>query len=696
MFGKVLNVAATSLVFSSAFANGESSAERAEELLLQMNTTEKLDMLHGHKGTYVGNIVGNERLGIPSINMHDGPQGFRVTTTTAPEGSTTAWPSALTAASSWDTDLIYRFHAGMATEFKTKGANVQLAPGIGIARVANAGRNFEYLCGEDPMLGAGLVGSAVKGIQDQGIIANAKHWVNNEIEEKRKTVSSNVNQKTRFEMYYPPFEAAVKSGVLSVMCSYNRINDEYACQNKETLAGDLKGTLDFKGWVMSDWLATHSTVNAMQNGLDQELPYGIHYRQSAIEEALESGDITIANIDDSIRRILTSMFEIGLFDHEPEGDPHAIATSNEHNSLTREIAAKASVLVKHTNDVLPIAMDSLKGKCIAVFGDETTVSGTGSGRVQPPYVITPQEGIRNALKSAGYSEDDVQVKYVSGLDGDIDEAVSLASSCDLSVVVVATTSGEGNDRDTLSLGSASDDLVKAVADVSDHTIVSVVTPAAVLLPWKDVEKVDAIVISGLPGQEAGNALADVLFGAVNPSGKLPVTIPNMDNEVNFTPEQYPGVGFPPEADYTERSLFGYRWYDYHDVTPAYCFGHGLSYTTFKYGDLKLTSADGEVGQEVELDVANSGTVAGSEVVQLYLSTPASTGSNGESLRQLRSFVKVNDLSPTSTETIKFTLSPRDLSAWDEQSQDWRVVKGTYTVYIGSSSCDFRQSATFVV
>lgn len=246
MFGKVLNavVAVSSLAaYCTAATSGEpTAAERAEALLIQMNTTEKLNMLHGHKGTYVGNIVGNDRLGIPSINMHDGPQGFRVTSTTAPEGSTTAWPSALTAAASWDTDIIYKFHSAMASEFKQKGANVQLAPGIGIARVPNAGRNFEYLCGEDPILGATLVGPAVKGIQDQGIIANAKHWVNNEIEDKRKTVSSNVDQKTRYEMYYPPFEAAVNSGVLSVMCAYNRINDEYACQNKETLNKDLKGT----------------------------------------------------------------------------------------------------------------------------------------------------------------------------------------------------------------------------------------------------------------------------------------------------------------------------------------------------------------------------------------------------------------------------------------------------------------------
>jgi beta-glucosidase len=300
-----------------------------------------------------------------------------------------------------------------------------------------------------------------------------------------------------------------------------------------------KGTLEFKGWVMSDWTATHSTVKAMQNGLDQELPFGLYYRESAMEDALASGDLSIDNIDESIRRILTSMYEIGLFDRDPEGDPNAVVTSSDHNVLARDIAATATVLAKHTHGVLPVAMEPLRGKCIAVFGDETTVSGTGSGRVQPSYVVTPQEGIRNALTAAGYAEE-VEVKYLSGLDGDLDEAVALAADCALSVVVVATTSGEASDRETLSLGAPSDQLVEAIAAASVHTVVSVVTPAAVLLPWRDLEKVDSILISWLPGQEAGNALADVLFGGVNPSARLPITLPNKDNEVQFSPEQYPG------------------------------------------------------------------------------------------------------------------------------------------------------------
>ena len=299
------------------------------------------------------------------------------------------------------------------------------------------------------------------------------------------------------------------------------------------------GSLGFKGWVMSDWTATHSTVKSMQNGLDQELPFGLYYREQAIEDALEAGDLSMDMIDDSIRRMLTAMYEIGLFDRDPEGDPHAVVTSHEHNSLAREIASEATVLVKNENQALPIDMKKLAGNCIAVFGDEDTISGSGSGHVQPAYVVTPQDGIRNAITAAGY-DSDVEVKYVSGLMDDLDEATALAGNCALSIVVVATTCGEGNDRDSLSLGSSNDELVESIVKASEQTIVSVVTPGAVLLPWKDMEKLGAILVSWLPGQESGNALADVIFGKVNPSARLPVTIPNKDNEVEFTPEQYPG------------------------------------------------------------------------------------------------------------------------------------------------------------
>lgn len=428
-----------------------------------------------------------------------------------------------------------------------QGANVQLGPGLGLARVPTAGRNFEYISGEDPHLGAVLGAEVVRGIQEQGVIANAKHWVNNEIEDQRQTVSSEVDERTRFELYYPPFEACVEAGVLSVMCAYNRINGVHACQNNDTL-GHLKKTMKFDGWVMSDWGATHASSASLLAGMDQEMPWGVYFSESSLTKALDDKEISMSDIDDSVTRILTAMYAIGIFDEPNTGDPSAVVTSAEHNALAREIAAKSTVLLKNDN-ILPMALVNIT--TIAVIGDNVTISGGGSGHVNPSYTVSQYQGLLNAVAEAGAL---TEVTYLDGKD--VDAAVALASKCQYTVVVVATTSSEGGDRPTLSLGDAQNTLVSRVAMSGSNVVVSVVSPGAVLLPWAD--EVKAILMSWLPGQEAGNGLADVLTGKVNPYGRLPVTIPNMDNEVQFTEEQYPGVGTPPSAVYSEHMLVGYR------------------------------------------------------------------------------------------------------------------------------------------
>jgi len=647
-------------------------------MLLLMNISEKITMLHGHLGVYVGNIIGNDRLGIPSLNMQDGPQGFRTTDRTGPDGSSTAWPSALTAATSWDIDVMYRWASAMAQEFKQKGANVQLAPGIGLARVPTAGRNFEYLSGEDPYLGAILVGPVIKGIQDQGVIANAKHWVNNEIEDKRNLVSANVGERTRWEFYYPPFAAALRAGVLSVMCSYNRVNDVHACENTETL-GDLKDSMAFGGWVMSDWLATHSTADSLNAGLDQEMPFGAHFSEYMLQKALSAGEIQEEQIDQSVRRILTAMYSIGLFDREPSGDPNAIVTSPEHCHLAREIAGKATVLLKNSG-LLPLDPSKWSKKVIAVIGDENTVYGGGSGHVSAAYTVSPAQGITNALQDLGFS--DIEVKYLDG--SDIAAAAALAASADVAVVTVATTSSEGKDRDNLSLGGNQDELVVAVLAANPFTVVSVNTPGASLLPWSD--EVPAVLVSMLGGQESGNALADVIFGRLNPSARLPVTLPNKENEVGFSQAQYPGVGFPPEASYTEELHVGYRYYEAQGVIPLFCFGHGLSYTAFAYSDLQVE------GLEISVRVKNVGAVAGAEVVQLYVSFPAHAQ---QPPKQLRAFSKVT-LLPGAEQDVVLSLSAQDLSVWSLQSHAFELVRGKFAAHVGASSCDVRLTAPFTV
>ena len=534
-----------------------SATGRAELMLKSMTLGEKLSMMRGSLGDYVGNIEGNSRLGIPPIAMQDGPQGFRITKKTGEEGSSTAWPSSLNIAASFDSRLANQWAIAMAVEFVMKGSNMQLAPGLGIVRVPTAGRNFEYICGEDPVLGSLLAYEVVKGIQSQGIIANAKHFINNEIETNRMVISADVNERIRFQLYYPPFQAAIDAGVLSVMCSYNRVNGNHACQNNKTL-GDLRDVMGFTGWVLSDWFATHSTVTSVAAGLDQELPVGLFLSEAALSLALDLGELHIVDIDRSVLRILSAMYTIGLFDKADEvpGDPLADVTSDEHSALAREIAGKSIVLLKNSKALLPIDKKQLKR--VAVFGDETTVSGEGSGHVTPRHghSVTATEGISSAL--IGHN---VSVEYFKPSHSDkekaLEEAADFARSCDIAVVVVATTSCEGYDRPSLELGGGQDDLVSAVLSGNSRTVVAVHTPGAVLMPW--ASDVSAILVGWMPGEQAGNALADVLFGTINPSARLPVTMPNKDNEVEFTKDQFPGVGSPPVANYSEGLLVGYRF-----------------------------------------------------------------------------------------------------------------------------------------
>ena len=637
------------------------------------------------------------------MHIQDGPQGLRTKWKTGGPGTTTCWPSSLTAAATWDPALLQEWATEMSSEFKAKGVNLQLGPGIGIARVPTAGRNWEYLSGEDPFLGAALVQGVIKGIQDNGVIANAKHYINNEIEEHRMTMSAHVDERTRFEIYYPPFQAAVDAGILSVMCSYNRINDVYGCQNNETLS-HLRDVMGFQGWIMSDWTATKSTVDSLKAGLDQEMPYGLFFSEQALNKRLSEGSITEDDINRSSLRILTAMYSVGLVDNPIVGDPNANVTSDAHNALARKIASEAVVLLKNKDSYLPLNSATFKANdCIAVFGDQSKVSGSGSGSVSPAYVITPTEGLQSALASVQISG--VQVLYNDGTD--LESVAALAQQCSVALVSVSTDAREGEDRENLSLGEAQDTLITTVAAHNARTIVSANVPGAVLLPWSDNENIAAILIAWYPGQEFGNALADVLFGKVNPHARLPMTFPNKDNEVGFSQRQYPGIGFPPTAYYTEELLIGYRWYDANNVQPLFPFGFGLSYTTFDYqfnslrqDKVALSSkliknkptSQYQVVNQLTLTVANTGDRDGSEVVQLYIAYPKQAR---EPPKQLRNFVKLN-VPQKESRQFTFSVTERDISIWNTDNHAWEIVPGEYSILIGSSSRDIYITKSFTV
>ena len=756
---------ATCLLLPSGLARpwmvtSDPPATRADNLVKAMNLTEKLNLFHGSCGGYVGNVCGNARLGIPQIKMNDGPQGFR---DNKHPGSSTAWPCSLAIAATFDPTAAMAWGKGMGDEFYRKGSNVQLGPGMCVARVPRNGRNFEYISGEDPHLGSALVGQAIEGIQSQGVIANAKHWVENNQETDRTSVNELVDERTRFEIYYPPFEAAIKANVGSFMCSYNKINGFWSCENPTTLA-DLKERLGFKGWVMSDWGATHSM--SLMQGLDQEMPGAGHMSNKGISAALEKGDVTQARIDDGAKRVLTPLFAVGAFDKANNNTQENNVTTVASVALARKLAAQSIVLLKNEK-VLPLRTG--KPLTIALIGKTAlhpVVHGGGSGSVVPAYVPTPFDVIRAKLHLPGrpppapancsgrkwdvgvdYRNTDGQTQapatsvdeccdlcakrtspslcstftYVSAdkmcwmktsdhnhvKDGgatsgvcretplpppcdaagttcayyddgtDVSRASQLAATVDVAIIFVSTSSSEGGDRSSLSFDDNADELVISIASAAKKSVVVGVAPGAVLTPWR--ASIDALTLGFMPGQEYANGLLDVLFGEYNPSAKLPLSLPNYENEVNFSHSMWPGDknASGRVSVYSEKLQVGYRWYHAHGVAPAFAFGFGLSYTTFGLSSLKVS------GTGVTCDVQNKGQLAGGAVVQLYLTFPTSAG---EPPRQLKRFERV-ELSPSGTHSVAFTLEDRDFSTWDPTTHAWRKVTGKFGVSVGQSSDD---------
>jgi len=471
--------------------------------------------------------------------------------------------------------------------------------------------------------------------------------------------------------------------------SYNRINGTYACENPITL-GDLKNPrgLNFSGWVLTDWEGAHSTVAAALSGMDQEMPNSIFFG-SALESAVESGEVSEARLNDMAMRVLVPMFRAGLFDGAGQGGfEDANVTSDAHNSLARELAAAGTVLLKNSGGVLPLMASTVKS--ILVLGDACDKApiccGTGSGAVLPPYVITPLQGIKARALEVGISN----VTYLRSPSSEagINATAASAKLFDAVVMCFGSPSGEGNDRPSLSLAPLDDALAAAVTLVQPVSVVTLQNPGAVLIPWAD--SAAAILATWFSGQEMGSALSDILFGDVNPSGRLPVTFPmNASDTPMRSPTQYPGVG--GVVEYTERLNIGYKWWDSSGVTPRFPFGHGLSYTTFQYSPIELGAEQLSGVVVISFNVTNSGSVKGKEVAQLYLTFPQAAS---EPPLNLRDFFCTPSLAPGETVQVSMSLSQRDYSIWSVQNYSWEVVSGEYTVSVGASSRDLRSVAKF--
>jgi beta-glucosidase len=658
---------------------------RARQIVSQMTLEEKIMELHGigdkvHR-RYVPPI---SRLGIPALVVANGPCGV------GPGDEhdqlpATALPAPILLAATWDVSLAKKYGVIIGKEALDLHDTLLEGPDINIARAPQNGRTFEAF-GEDPFLAGRLSVNEIEGIQSQGEIANVKHYAANNQETDRFTINEIVSERALREIYLPAFEASIKEGhSASIMSAYPRVNGHFCSENDELLNEILKKEWNFQGFVTSDFGAVHSTVPSAMTGLDLEMPSG-KYFGIALEAAVESNQVPMSVIDDKLIRRFRTMIQYGFFDH-PQAFKPIPAKADGDKSL--RIAEEGMVLLKNDGDVLPL--DVTKLKSIAVIGpyaSKAMTGGGGSSHVIPLYTVDPVSGIQ---RRAG---EKINVQFSDGTN--IMEAVSLAKSADVAIVMVGDRESEGRDH-PLTLTNNQDELIEAVAAANPHTIVVLKTGSTILMPWLD--KVPAILEAWYPGEEDGNAVAAVLFGDVNPSGKLPLTFPKQLSDLPAnTPAQYPGTN--RVVNYSEGIFVGYRHYDAQNIQPLFPFGFGLSYTTFGYKNISV--APGKISLKesstpavtIDFDLTNTGKKSGEEIAELYLGLP-STADIPQPPKQLKGFSKIS-LKPGRTRHMRLQLDARALSYWNTANHDWEILPGTYRVMAGSSSRDLPLQSSFTV
>ena len=680
---------------------GQSPEQRANQLIAAMTLDQKINQVHQSNPPWMfyygtaGHIDGTPELCIPTLVLSDAGSGVA-----GLQQGTTTFPSGVGQAATWNPVLERQFGVAMGQEAYDKGINVMLGPGMNIARIATNGRNFEYF-GEDPFLAGTMVASAIRGIQSNPVLAQAKHYAANNQENNRMGVNAQVDERTLREIYLPAFESAIKRGQAgSVMCSYNKLNGPYACENKELLDGYLRRDWGFDGFVTSDWGATHSTVASALAGLDMEMhATPAQYYGDALKAAVEGGKVPMSRLDGMLRHIFVPMFRYGLFDNPPKGEPGAYTSqpsTPEHRSLARRIAEEATVLLKNDGKVLPLGNPS--GRTIGVLGwaaNPAGASGTSGGGGSSkgsgvPAPVSPLEGIQQQAAAHGD-----KILYADGSSQADADAVAQAS--DVVIAFASDSETEGGDRADLGFRPGlcpfpvcvnvpldQDAMIKAAAAANPNTVVVIAAGAPVAMPWlKDVR---AVVDQWYAGTENGNAIAAVLYGEANPSGKLPQTFPkSLADMPTKTPQQYPGKD--GTAVYSEGLKVGYRWFDSEGIEPLFPFGYGLSYTSFGYSKLKITAKRDRA--TVSFDLANTGARRGAEVAQVYVGFPKWTG---EPPRQLKGFDKVA-LDGGAQQRVTITLDKRAFSYWDQRKNAWRVGRGCYTIEAGGSSRSLPLRAT---
>jgi len=677
---------------------------RADLAIGQMTLDEKILLVHGAGGFErpaprsnggAGVVFGIPRLGLPDLQLADSAVGVRAA---AERGRyATLLPSAIGEAATWDPKIACAYGELIGRELRDQQYNVSLGGGMDITREPRNGRNFEYL-GEDPILAGKMGAQFVKGLQSQNVIGDVKHYAFNDQETGRTVGNVKLGNRAMRETDLLAFEIAATEGQPGmVMCSYNKLNGDWACENSYLLNDVLKKAWGFKGLVMSDWGATHTTTKAALAGLDNEEP-GDRYFGDALKKAVESGEVPMARLDDMVHRILRTEFASGIVDDPPLGrvvDPFGGAET------AQTVAEQGSVLLKNSGGLLPLNASRLRSMVlVGSHADTSVLSGGGSAQVDPPGGGQSHFGGREVwfpsspLKAIRAKNPKAKVEYNDG--SDPAAAAALAKNAEVAIVFVNQPTSEGRDVPTLSLPDNQDRLVSAVAAANPHTIVVLETGGPVAMPW--IGRTAAAIEIWYPGIRGAEALANILFGDVNPSGKLPVTFAKSDADLphpkipgfDLLPTRAAQRGSRPERmpdfdiDYTEDLKVGYKWFDAEDKQPLFAFGDGLSYTTYAYSGLK---AGADI---VTFTVRNTGNRAGAEIAQVYVGLPAEAK---EPPKRLVAWQRI-PLNPGESKTVTLQLEPKLLSIFNETTNDWELLPGEYRIFVGGSSRQTPLTAAF--
>lgn len=684
-----------------------SPEKRAQLVVAAMTNDEKLVLVFGYFGTdfagrnnfkahaearagSAGYVPGIPRLGIPAQWETDAGVGVATQGGAAKKRERTALPSGLGTAATWNPEIAFAGGAMIGREARLSGFNVMLAGGVNLLREPRNGRNFEY-GGEDPWLAGVMVGQQVRGIQSNHIISTIKHYAINDQETDRGAGNSVIEDAAARQSDLLAFQFAIEIGDPgSIMCAYNKVNGTHACENKWLLTDVLRTDWGFKGYVMADWGATHSTAPAANAGLEQDSGFGLSstpYFGEPLKQAVAKGEVSQARLDQMAQRILHAMFANGLFDHPITEAPLDLPaeTLAKHADITRADAEESIVLMKNDEAVLPLSPDVKSIVIIGGHADKGVLAGSGSSLVYPAggnaapgiaptswpgpvmyYPNSPMDAIKRQAPNA-------TITYVSGESPAA--AARAAKSADVAIVFATQWVGEAFDV-SLTLADYQDTTIWAVAAANPKTVVVLETGGPVLTPWAD--EVEGLLEAWLPGTAGGDAIANILFGKVNPSGHLPVTFPK-------SLDQLPKPSEPNKGDtvYTEGAAVGYKWYDARGIEPAFPFGHGLSYTRFKIGGLDAQAKGGTI--EVMFGITNTGKVQGAEVAQIYVSGPG-----WEAPKRLAAWGKA-DLGPGKSFGFTKSIDPRLLATWDAAGHCWRIAAGTYTVILGTSARETTQT-----